>query len=518
MKKILIICAGAGLMFSSCKKDFLDVNNNPNSATFSRADYQMNGAIATSLNNGVWNNANNALGGAWSGYWGFSTSFTGGGQQKTYKFSNTDFNYWDPTYDNIYDYQYVIDNASGQGYAYLVGPAIVMQAMLFQRLVDMYNNVPYSQALKLRSYVTPTYDGGQNIYEDLIKKLDTAITLIKAATFSSAGDIMFNGSKTNWVKLANTLKLRILLRQSYMPGRDGYITGEINKIITEGSGFLTSDARVNPGYLKQTGKINPYYGGWGYNENDVEQQNHRFYKVSDVIVNFFKNTLDTFRLQRIADPKVASPFLDPITLQVDKNNFGNYIGVPLGARGNAYLETLCSSVGSALVSKGDAVRPMIFLSASESYFLQAEAAQRYGIAGLGSAQTLYESGVTNSFILDAATYSGSATATVAAATAKAQQYLASGQDGVTWSASTDKLATIITQKWASLFPANGFEAWTEWRRTGLPNLPLSVYPGANPVQPRRLYYPISESNTNADNVSQQGTINVYSNKIFWDKR
>lgn len=518
MKKLLIIFAGAGLMFSSCKKSFLDVNNNPNTATFSRADYQMNGALATSVNNGVWNNPNNALGGGWAGFWGFSTSFTGGGQQKTYIFSNTDFNYWDATYDNIFDYQYVIKNGAGQGYGYLVGPAMVMQAMLFQRLVDMYNDIPYSQALNLQSYVTPTYDPGQSVYEDLIKKLDTAITQIKAATFSAAGDIVFAGNKTSWVQLANTIKLRILLRQAYMSGRDSYITTEINKILAEGSGFLTADARVNPGYLKQTNKLNPFYAGWGFNENDVEQGNHRFYKVGADIVNFFKNTLDTFRLQRIADPKVANPILDPVTLQVDKNNFGNYIGVPLGARGNAYLETLCSSVGSALVSKGDAVRPMILFTAAESYFLQAEAAQRYGIAGLGNAQTLYESGVTSSFILDAATYSGTPSANVATATAWAQKYLASGQDLVSWTASTDKLATIITQKWASLFPFNGFEAWTEWRRSGTPTITLSVYPGANPVQPRRIYYPISESNTNASNLSQEGAINVYTSKIFWDKR
>lgn len=518
MKKLLIICAGTVLVFSSCKKSFLDVNNNPNTATFSRADYQMNGALATSFGNGVWATPNNSVGGAWTGYWGFSTSFTGGAQQKTYIFSNTDFNFWDPTFDNIYDYQYVIKNANGQGFGYLVGPAMVMQAFLFQRLVDMYNDIPYTQALNLQAYVTPSYDAAQAVYEDLIKKLDTAITLIKAATFSSAGDVMFAGNKTNWVKFANTVKLRILLRQTAMSGRDTYITTEINKILAEGSGFLTADARVNPGYLKQTGKLNPYYGTWGYNENDVEQQNHRFYKTGAVIVNFFKNTLDTFRLQRIADPKVGSPILDPITGLVDKNNFNNYVGVPLGAQGNSYLETLCSSVGSALVVKGDAVRPIIVLSAAESYFLQAEAAQRYGIAGLGNAQTLYESGVTNSFILDAATYSGTSTATAAVATTAAQKYLASGQNNVSWTASTDKIAAIITQKWAALYPFNGMEAWNEWRRTGIPTIPLSVYPGAGTVQPRRLYYPLSESNTNAQNLAAEGTINVYTGRIFWDKR
>ncbi|HVZ26684.1 MAG TPA: SusD/RagB family nutrient-binding outer membrane lipoprotein, partial [Sediminibacterium sp.] len=417
MKKILLYISSL-MVLSSCSKSFLDVNNSPNSATFSRSDYAMAGALNTTAQN---LNGPNAIGSAWTGYYGFSTSFTGGGQQKTYVFTNTDFTYWDSYYHNIYDYQYVIQNGDKEGYSYLVGPAMIMQANLFQSLVDMYGNVPYSQALKLQSYVTPSYDDAQAIYIDLVKKLDTAITKIKAATWPSPapGDIMFSGNKTNWVKLANTLKLRILMRQAYVTSQASYITTELNKIVTEGSGFLTSNAFINPGYVKQTGKLNPFYSSFGYNENDVEQTNHRFYKMGDVILNFLKNTHDIFRLQRVADVKVSNPIPDPVTGLPDKNNPDNYVGIPLGARGNAYLETLVSSIGSCQVNKGDATRPIVFMSAAESYFLQAEAAYRSGILALGDPQLLYQNGITQSFILDAATHTGTATATAAAATTAA---------------------------------------------------------------------------------------------------
>jgi hypothetical protein len=514
MKKILGYITSL-LVLSSCSKTFLDVNSSPNAATYSRSDYQFTGALATTASSMT---GPSQTGGAWTGYYGFSTSFTGGGVQKTQIFTNTDFNYWDGPYHNIVDYQYVIANGAKEGYGYLVGPSKIMQAYLFQRLVDMYGNVPYTQAMNLQSYVTPAYDDAQTIYKALISKIDSAITDIKAASFPSSApeDIMFTGNKTKWIQLANSLKLRILVRQAYIAANTAYINTELNKIVSEGTGFLTSSAFINPGYLKQTGKVNPFYSNWGFNENDVEQTNHRFIKIGDLIVNYLKSTNDIFRLQRVADPKVSNPALDA-TGQPDKSNPNNYVGIPLGGRGNAYLETLVSSIGSSQIVKGDAVRPYVFMTAAEVNFLLSEAAFRYGIAGLGDPQVNYQNGITQSFILYSATQTATSTATAAAATAAAATYYAQPINNVNWVASTDKIAAIITQKWVALCNFDGFEAWTEWRRTKIPNVPLSVQTGASTVQPRRFYYPISESNTNSANLNLQGAYSVYTSKIFWDK-
>ena len=514
MKKILGYITSL-LVLSSCSKSFLDVNVGPNSATNSRSDYQFTGALNTTASSMT---GPSQTGGAWTGYYGFSTSFTGGGVQKTQIFTNTDFNYWDGPYHNIYDYQYVIQNGAAEGFGHLVAPSKIMQCYLFQRLVDMYGNVPYTQALNLQGYVTPAYDDAQTIYFSLIKRLDSAIADIKAATWPSpmAYDIMFKGNKTQWVQLANSLKLRILMRQAYVTANTAYINTELAKIVAEGSGFLTVNAYINPGYLKTTGKINQWYGNMGYNENDVEQTNHRFIKMGDVILTYLKSTNDVFRLQRKADVKASNPAVDG-TGAPDKTNFNNYVGIPLGAKGNAYLETLVSSIGSSQVVKGDAVRPSVFMTAAEVYFLLAEGGVRYGIAGLGDPQTNYQNGITQSFILDAATQAATATATSAAATTAAATYYAQAINNVGWAASTDKIAAIITQKWVALCNFDGFEAWTEWRRTKTPTIPLSVMAGASTVQPRRFYYPLSESNTNAASLAAVGTYSVYTSKIFWDK-
>lgn len=528
MKKILIYF-GVALLASSCSKSYLDVNTNTNSAASSRSDFEFTGAVANTAlfcfsATGTGTGPNH-IGGAWAGIYGLSTSYTGFGQQKTYIFANSDFTYWDALYQNLYNYKYVIDNGKAEGFAHLIGPAKIMQSYVFQVLVDMYNNVPYTQFAN-PTFITPTYDKGQVVYDSLLKKLDAGIADLKANNFptTTAEDIVFAGNKTSWIQLANTIKLKILLRQAYIPGKDAFITTEINKIITEGTGFLTVNALIKPGYLKAAGKLNPLYANFGYNENDVEQQNHMAYKVNNFLTDYLKNTKDTFRLQRKADVKTSSPIrVDGTTTNtaspIDVNNFANYVGIPLGAVGSTYATSLTSAIGSSLIVKGEATRPMVFMSLAESFFLRAEAAQRYSIAGLGVPQTLYESGVTNSFILDAGNTTSSApTASTAVATAAAVAYLARPIDNVNFVLSTNKITAIITQKWLALAHFNNFEAWTEWRRTGIPAVPLSISVTANPIQPRRFYYPINESNTNKGNLDLEGVINPYISKIFWDAR
>src|SRR5678810_550049 len=108
-----------------------------------------------------------------------------------------------------------------------------MQCYVYQELVDLYGDVPYGDAFKGTENILPAYAKQKDIYEDLVKRLDASMTAMTAATWPTdaaklAVDIFFQGNKSNWIRFANTLKLRILMRQSFMPGRDGYITTNIN--------------------------------------------------------------------------------------------------------------------------------------------------------------------------------------------------------------------------------------------------------------------------------------------------
>ena len=82
--------------------------------------------------------------------------------------------------------------------------------------------------------LAPKFDDHKVVYEGLIKDLDTAIQILKTpqSVFpgtTSSFDIVFKGNRTNWIKLANSIKMRILIRQSKITGRDAYIIAEINK-------------------------------------------------------------------------------------------------------------------------------------------------------------------------------------------------------------------------------------------------------------------------------------------------
>ncbi len=512
MKKLAILILGI-VVFASCKK-FVDVNDNPNTPTTTRADYIFTNALNQTATNQV--GGVHQVAATWTGILAHTTSFTGGGTEKTYQFTNGDFNFFDGMYNNLADYQWVIDNGAEQGYSHLIGPSKIMQAIVFQKLVDLYGDIPYTEALKGSVVASPKYDDDQFIYEDLIKKIDEAIAEIKAATWppSEAGDIAFHGDETSWIRLGNTVKMRILMRQSFMPGRDAYITTEINKILAEGTGFITDNVYVQPGYTKASGKLNPMYTQLGYNENDVESGTGRFRKSNKVIIDFLKATNDQFRLQRLAYPRVGG----------NPTNSADYVGIPLGTSGNAYLETLVSSVGSVQIVKGDATRPNVLFSMAEMFFLKAEAAQRYGIAGLGTAEANYKSGVQWAFRLAAATHTSTATASNAQADAAAATYLASGTQWADWAATTDKISLILLQKWLAIAHFDGLEAWSEYRKSTTTADPNGFFPAgytvkstvvsASQTEPVRLYYTLRENSVNSANVPQN--VNVFTNRVFWD--
>jgi len=525
MKKYLIILSA--VVLASCKQ-YLDVNTDPNNATITKSTYifaNAENATASAVT------ASQSLGSTWSGYWAHSTSFTGGSNEKTYVFTNNDFNFFDGYYDNLTDYEYVVKNAVKDGVGYLVGPAKIMQALMWQKTIDLYGNIPYTQALKGTAFTYPTYDDAKTIYEDLITKLSTAISDINSASWplNDPQEIIFKGDKTKWIQFANSLKLRILIRQSNMAGRDPYITGAINAI---SGGFLTDNVYAQPGFAKTSGKLSPFYGTYGFDQNDLPTGTFAYRKMNKVIIDWLKNTGDIFRLQRLATPQEGIRAVSGTT-----SNPGDYQGVPMGSP-TGFLEAVCSGIGSVQVNTNksltpafDATRGAIVFTLAESEFLQAEAAHRYGL--LGSAATHYQAGVEAAFRLAAATQTGTATATAATANAAADAYILTNPTGVSgiylsYAAAptpADKLRAILVQKWEALCDVDGMEAWALYRSTNttnasgvvsatgcVPYSPRSVtVTGAEPV---RLFYPLREESVNSGHVPQG--INVFTSKIFWD--
>jgi hypothetical protein len=83
----------------------------------------------------------------------------------------------------------------------------------------------------------------------------------------------------------------------------------------------------------------------------------------------------------------------------------------------------------------------------------------------------------------------------------------------------DALTMIGTQLWISKY-LNWWEAWADWRRTGIPALVEVNYSGniTGGKIPTRLRYPSHEVATNSDHISAGGTSpDTHVGKVWWDQ-
>jgi hypothetical protein len=499
-KNIILGIVSAAFIFGGCK-DYLDVNDNPNQPISATPELVLTNALnvsAARLNH-------NEIGAFWGGHWSPSGSVSGFTQEKTYDITTTfRTGIWNSPYDNALDYQYVVNQSLATGKKAIAGMALVMKAYDYQILVDAYNNIPYSEALKGTIAIRPKYDDAKVVYDSLFKAIDKGVQYLNLPITSEnanpkAADIYFGGDNAKWIKFANTLKLRMLIRISGVADKAAFITAEMAKFGTTSAAFLGAGENVqaSPGYIKTGGKMNPFYENYGYTAADARSGSHDFYCYSAFFVNSLVANTDP-RIDRLAYKPTAAPT-------------GSHVGVPFGEGNDQFLYTKISGYGPAFMPQDAGVgastlfsRPQVVMTSAESFFLQAEAVQKGLLVSDKSAQVLYESGIGESFSLLGVPNSA----------ASAVTYYGQAINNVGFAASTDKLTAIRTQKWISLVNFGGFEAWTEYRRTGVPNIPLSTK-ALGTKQPTRLLYPLSEYSSNTENVNAQGKIDHLSSKIFW---
>jgi len=504
LKQILPIFFLVGA-FSSCKKELLDINIDPNNPTTASASPSLVLANALNTTAGIYNKAtagnnNFVFAGLWLGHISYSGNYAIATENISYALTNNFASgVFANIYDNIEDYDFVEKKGTEQENSFYRAVGILMKAYNYQTLVDLYNNVPYTEALKGTGASTPVYDNGKAIYDDLAKRIDTAISLLKTSASASSitGDIMFKGDAVQWLEFANTVKLRLLLRQSQVADRQSYVQAEATKLA--GSSFLTADAAVNPGYLNSAGKMNPF---WGQNVNTSGTYTQDLYRAGQFAINFYQSNTDP-RLSSFYKPTAAGTFVG--------NNFGDQ-GIP---------NSRTSEIGPGVLKSYS--QSAVLMLAAESYFLQAEAVARGWIAG--DAKDLYESGVKASFVYLGSNYpplrndANTADSIVYTPETSAERYYSqSGNKQTTWDATTslqEKIALIIRQKWAAETFINELEPYNDYRRLHLPaNIPLSVSPFSTGIFPNRLLYPQREYDVNSVNVLAQGNITP-GTKVWW---
>ena len=489
-KNILsIVAVSMVMLLGGCKKEFLDINNDPNQATAASITPDL--ATAAQLNASASRNASTYdMYNRWMGYWSASGSYSRATVEMSYNISTgTLGGLFEGIYYSVSQYRSIGRQAAELDWKFYQGIAKIMEAHEMAILVDFYGDVPYSTAFDVSANVRPTYDNGEDIYKALLPLIDEGMDLIKAASGNDANiatqDILFQGNKTNWAKFGNSLKLRLLTHTSEVNTFN--IPAETAKITAEGSGFLGNgiNASVQPGYTVD--KPNPYYNAHLFLSNGNEADNYN--RANNFTLNHMNSLLDP-RVERVYRPAKTNGAFKGTDYGAD----------PLSTNGSDL--TSGPGFGPAPLPSS----PMWLMTGVEAMFLVAEATARGWLPG--DAQAAYENAVRESFTFLGLTV------------AQADDYLTSTNAKVAWPAAgslNDKIAVIMWQKYFALVGIQANETYNDWRRLGIVQPPLSIAPerGSNLI-PVRLLYPTSEYNYNAENVKGQGDVTPYAPKVFWD--
>ena len=493
-------------VFLSCD-DFIDVNEDPNNPSSENVNpeivlaatqvytYSVLAGNVSELNPNAVQDNMNQLGNLMMNNWTRDV----GASNSSYYFNEHTYNVTSDFYAGIFENLYLrtsnytfIQNTTKPGYDNYKAIAKILKSFYFQYLVDLYGNIPYTEAHKRGDNLAPKYDDALTIYRDLVVQLEQAVELIDNAPSGTLNpgenDVMLGGDMQMWKKFANTLKLRILLRECKRTASAAYISSEMAELQSSGAQFLgpNDNVKINPGYSAATNKQNGFAAMF-LTINDTYKNNWSSTAATKYTVTYLQNTNDP-RLTRIYSATSAGPT--------------DYNGHQQGDVLNTSTNYPVSHVGPGLLVNSS--QDGLVFTAAESLLLQAEAVLRGYLSG--SAKNLYESGITESFKLLGLT------------SAQATTYFSQATNLVGWNGSAgNEIEAIINQKWIALNGINGGEIWIENTRTGFPShVPLSpVAPSS--TRPIRLLYPSSEIAGNTANVPLQNESEAFTSKIFWNQ-
>lgn len=478
------------LLLASCSESYLDVNTDPNNPVTVSPDLIL--PVALNFSNIIEerDRGMNHLGNMFMANWSQSNGFS---------WYNDEFKYLVTSsfYNRIFDYTYsqvlkqyndlVIMDGAEFGYYKAIGK--IMQSLHFQLLVDTYGDIPYTEALQRGGNPTPAYDDGLTVYEGIMVDLTDAIALINETSSNpdlipvvpGNDDGVFGGDMDMWKRFANTVKLRILVRQSDMAGRAGYIQEEFNRIAAEGSGFMNTDVTINIGYGQVTDQQNRKWNDFGWDVSGAVDLTNDATCATPYVLD---------RLMDTNDGRLNFLFEEPGT---------GHLGVVQGLQDYGGTEfftpDLVSNIGPGLLKSPS--QDGVLYSAAESYFNRAEAALKGFISS--DPKAMYEAGIQASF-----TYLGAG---------DASGYYNQVTPTVSWDNSSNKLEAIIVQKWIGLMGINALQTWFDYSRTGYPSdVPVSLT-ASTADRPVRLFYPSSEITSNGNNLPAQE--DAFSAKIFW---
>lgn len=521
------LISGILLIPGSCKK-FIDINNDPNNLTTAQLNlllpsteismvgnmYFINSGTSTIIQHAVFS----------SGLSRF--------QQTGTSFDDS----WNGFYSQtLNDIETVIKEGTKQEQWGYVSVAKLEKAYLYSLMVDMWGKIPYTAASLGQEARSPAFEEGAGIYDKLFLLIDEAISdagkITSTTLIPAASDVIYQGTKDSWLKMANSLKLKLFNQIRLVDAAKA----------TAGIKALVAGNLINSNTRDFTFKF-----GTSQNPNNrhpwhrLEYQAGKTFYVSQYLVDLLFNNDDPrlryymYRQNAIAGLNNSSNSNgyygrnpgDGTSVPADQTRRttfgiypagGLYDNAPINnlTAANVYLNNTNATATLKVVSVADGtgagIMPLITYSMIS--FIRAEAALTLNTGD--NAKQNFIDGVTanlNSISTFAAANGGIAipAATITGFINKLMQQYDAAPDAA------KKLDLVMTQKYIALY-GNGMESYNDYRRTSLPVLrellsPLNTFP-------LRLYYSQSELSTNASVIGNASEIQTLQQitPVFWDK-
>lgn len=519
---ILLLCLSV-----SCRKDLVNMNNNPNGANPATINPNMVlSTVLTTVGMQLVNLGYQDMAGVMQHTQkdGWTTT------HNEYDWAGS--NSWTEYYDVLRNNQLVYNRSVALNSELHQGVALVIKSLMFGLIADLWGDAPYTHALEgdkgTPEGTLPAYDKQETIYNGILADLEKANTLLSKpknayAIPIDAADVFYQGDPAKWRKMANSLALRYYMRLSEKVPEKA--KAGIEKIVANPDQYpliLNTDGSEDAN-MSFPGNSNA--DSWPANVvYDKDSSNYRRLKMCNTLVTTLQKFKDprlgvwankvqcflvvddnlppgTGNVYKAVDTVVNGEqrkvrYISPDVLAAkgltinDINQDVNYVGLPPGISGPA-VYNLSNDASQASrnphvswlndiyrQAKGPLLKSRI-ITAAEVHFILAEAAAVKGWAA-GNAETHYKSGIQASFSVWG--LGGSAAA-----------YLE--QPSVKFDGTQEQ---IIVQKWIASWTA-ATEAWADYKRTGFPKLKAGPY-AKGPVLPVRLYYMLEERNLNKANV------------------
>jgi len=280
------------LVNSSCKK-YLDVNNDPNLV--------YNPPINSLLVNSTYQTGFNVyrLGNITSYYVQYLASPNSGSDRDTYKEEDLSVT-WSAFYDVMTDIKEMMKLAAARGdnASEHMGVAKILLAWNLNMLINSFGDVPYSQALLGKDFLTPTFDNQQALHDTTLRLIDEAITELNKPTplirLDGSSDQIHHGDISAWLKTAYALKARFLNQLSKTDSYNAItILSALSNAYTssDDNATLTTFQGNSPWNQVARNNVNLLLDGW-LSEQFVDALNGVTYGVADPRIPLITNLTD----------------------------------------------------------------------------------------------------------------------------------------------------------------------------------------------------------------------------------